>query len=59
MPIPSSIKAISGSYADIALNKHINLFIHFLYHNFGVGRVGIGIFYLSGEPTLMAGVGRP
>jgi hypothetical protein len=39
MPIPFSIKAISGSYPDIALNYYEISFLNL-----------IGIFYPSGEP---------
>jgi hypothetical protein len=46
MPIPFSIKAISGSYPDIALNYYEIFFLNL-----------IGIFYPSGESTLMGGVG--
>jgi len=39
MPIPFSIKAISGTYPDIALNYYEKSFLNL-----------IGIFYPSGEP---------
>jgi hypothetical protein len=39
MPIPFSIKAISGTYPDIALNYFRKSFLNL-----------IGIFYPSGEP---------
>jgi hypothetical protein len=48
MPIPFFIKAISGIYPDIALNYYEKSFLN-----------SIGIFYPSGEPTLMGGAGWP
>jgi hypothetical protein len=39
MPIPFAIKAISGTYPDIALNYYEKSFLNL-----------IGIFYPSGEP---------
>ncbi len=50
MLIPFSITAISGTYPDIAADKNRNLFSLTLYANVGAGRVGISIFYPSGEP---------
>ncbi len=50
MPIPFSIAAILGTYPEIAVNKHKNFIIPFLYLIVGVGRVGIGIFCPKGEP---------
>jgi len=46
MPKTFSLTAISGSYSDIAVNYYEKTFIHL-----------IGIFYPSGEPILMGGVG--
>jgi hypothetical protein len=46
MPMPFSIKAISGIYPDIALNYYDKSFLNL-----------IGIFYPSSEPILQGGVG--
>jgi hypothetical protein len=50
MPMAFSIMAILGDYYDIAVKKHKHFYRSF-HLNVGVGRVGIGIFYPSGEPT--------
>jgi hypothetical protein len=62
MPMPFFNTAISGSYPDIVENNNrtflrIPFFRVYINPNVRVGWIGIGIFYPSGEPILLGGVG--